>query len=73
MAETLFNLCYWDNKQKKHINRYYIDAEDAMDAYNFIIKKQPKLKLSIISTDLNSREYNEALKQHLNSNRVFVN
>ena len=70
MAETLFNLCYYDNKQKKLINRYYIDAEDALDAYNFVMKKQPKLKMSIISTELNSPEYNQALQQHLKSIRV---
>jgi hypothetical protein len=70
MAETLFNLCYWDNKQKKNINRYYIDSLNAMKDYNIIIKKQPKLKMSIITTDLNSREYNDALKQHLKSTTV---
>ena len=73
MAETLFHLYYYDNKQKKNINRYYIDSLDAMKDYNIIIKKHPKLKMMIITTDLNSREYNDALKAHLNSNRVFVN
>ena len=60
--EPVFILSYYDHEKRKELSKTYLESKHAMDAYNFILPKQPRVKMLITSISKDSDEYKKALK-----------